>query len=368
MIKSANFRKDYKIVLIGDSCTGKTSFVRKWTKDIFDENYNETIVSEFGFKVIEYEGNVFRIQLWDIPGKFTDAMIKIFLKDTHGALVLSDATNINTRENALRWKISVEKDEKFLDGDKLPFLLVESKCDLIGETPYYEEKLKDFAERNEFIGCLSVSSKTGKNVNESIEFLIKTILKRINDMNSKNNENISLNEKQNHLMKDVNKDEKKEKNYEKIEKENEVEEEKNYSKYYKIEKKDIDFYSEKDNLEIEGKKDGKSYYYRINIKQLQEKYEIFEGIEDVDQLVEILDELKNRDKVIVKYYLEDAIIQIGILVNNLLGEKEEITFELICENNEDDDVIKTLVKELKILKEKKTNEEENKPEDEKDKK
>jgi small GTP-binding protein len=57
-----------KIVVIGNSGTGKTSFVNKWTKNVYSETYKATIVSEFGYKIYEHEGIFYRIQLWDLAG------------------------------------------------------------------------------------------------------------------------------------------------------------------------------------------------------------------------------------------------------------------------------------------------------------
>ena len=95
----ATFRSDLKIIVIGTSGTGKTSFVNKWTKNIFSDTYKATIVSEFGFKIFEMEGKLYRIQLWDLAGQDKNAMVtKIFAKDSHGCVVMSDATNISTRE------------------------------------------------------------------------------------------------------------------------------------------------------------------------------------------------------------------------------------------------------------------------------
>ena len=95
----SNFRSDLKIIVIGDSGTGKTSFVNKWTKNIFSDTYKATIVSEFGFKVFEDNGKFYRIQLWDLAGQDKNAMVtKIFAKDAHGCVVMSDATNTQTRE------------------------------------------------------------------------------------------------------------------------------------------------------------------------------------------------------------------------------------------------------------------------------
>ena len=90
---------DLKIIVIGKSGTGKTSFVNKWTKNIFSDTYKATIVSEFGFKIFEQDGKLYRIQLWDLAGQDKNAMVtKIFDKDAHGCVVMSDATNNQTRE------------------------------------------------------------------------------------------------------------------------------------------------------------------------------------------------------------------------------------------------------------------------------
>jgi len=91
---AGSIRSDLKIIVIGSSGTGKTSYVNKWTKNIFDDKYKATIVSEFGFKVFEHEGKLYRIQLWDLGGQDKNSTItKIFAKDSHGCVIVSDATN-----------------------------------------------------------------------------------------------------------------------------------------------------------------------------------------------------------------------------------------------------------------------------------
>ena len=88
----ATFRSDIKIIIIGNSGAGKTSFVNKWTKNTFEEKYKATIVSEFGFKVFENEGKLYRIQLWDLGGQDKNSTItKIFAKDSHGCVIVADA-------------------------------------------------------------------------------------------------------------------------------------------------------------------------------------------------------------------------------------------------------------------------------------
>ena len=90
---------DIKIIVIGKSGSGKTSFVNKWTKNLFSDAYKATIVSEYGFKIYEHEGKFYRIQLWDIAGQDRNAKLtKAFAKGSHGAIIMCDATSLETRK------------------------------------------------------------------------------------------------------------------------------------------------------------------------------------------------------------------------------------------------------------------------------
>ena len=92
-------QSDIKIIVIGKSGTGKTSYVNKWTKNIFNESYKATIVSEYGYKIHQFKGNYYRIQLWDIAGQDKNSNVtKTFAKNSLGCIVVCDATNIATRE------------------------------------------------------------------------------------------------------------------------------------------------------------------------------------------------------------------------------------------------------------------------------
>ena len=80
----------------------------------------------------------------------------------------------------------IEESETFLDGGKLPCILVESKIDLLENSKDGEESLAQFAKDNDFCGWFRTSAKTGQNVSESINFLIKLIIQRMKDMKEKN--------------------------------------------------------------------------------------------------------------------------------------------------------------------------------------
>ena len=71
----SSFRNVLKIIVIGTSGTGKTSFVNKWTKNQFSDTYKANIVSEIGFKIFKNEGKLYRIHLWDLAGQDKNAIV-----------------------------------------------------------------------------------------------------------------------------------------------------------------------------------------------------------------------------------------------------------------------------------------------------
>lgn len=186
-----NIRLDLKILVLGDSGVGKTSFVKRWTKDDFDENLKATILPEFHFKTIDIKGKPFRVQLWDIGGQDSSpVMIKMYSKESHGCIIICDATNNRSLDDSIKWKDVIDKESQFLDEGDLPFILLQNKIDLISdkeERIKIEERTKKFSEENTFVNSFLTSAKDNYNINESINFLLENIVQRIEDFESKGN-------------------------------------------------------------------------------------------------------------------------------------------------------------------------------------
>ena len=76
----------------------------------------------------------------------------------------------------------------FFEDGHLPAVIVQNKVDLLPEEEQdNDEELKKFGNDNGFNGYFRASAKTGKNIKESMEFLIKQIIKRLEELNSKGN-------------------------------------------------------------------------------------------------------------------------------------------------------------------------------------
>ena len=331
---------DIKVILVGISNSGKSSFMLKYSKNIFSDIYRPTEVSEFGFKIIENNGRLYRLQLWDISDKNKNfGLTKLFVKDAHGCLIFSDSNNIKTGEWIIDLKKTIDKESNF--NDKLPCILVEAKRDLLeeDEEKSQEKELKEFAEKNGFDGNFFVSCKTGYLIGEAMDFLLNEILKRIESLIEKG---MPILKKEKKEKKDTEKD----------------------NKYYKdlIERKfthkkinyceDITFSKEEDNIfkiYIDDE-DSKEYKYEIDFLKLKEKYEFFECFSDLDEFVDSFDELKEKKRIKINLVLEKKMIQVSVFFYNIYGDEEEITFDLIHEKFNRNLLMDELIKKIVRLK------------------
>ena len=183
-------RTDIKIVVVGSSGTGKTSFCSRWTKNTFDKNYRATVMSDFSYKVYEYKGAYYKIQIWDIAGQDKNIYTsRVFTKGAHGCIIFSDVTNPDTLQNTLKWKKSVDENTKFVDGDFIPCILVQNKIDLQNEEQLKEneEKLKEFSKNNKFANNFQTSCLNGTGIDDVMNYLIQNIIERLEEYSKKTN-------------------------------------------------------------------------------------------------------------------------------------------------------------------------------------
>ena len=364
-MKKISYGKDLKIILLGDTKTGKSTFVQKYTKNIFMESYNPTFSTELGCQVFQKNEKLNKIQIWDITGKdINKTLTNIFSKNADGCIIFSDSTNIKTRENSLEWKNCINKVAKFIDEGEFPSILVESKRDLLApnQIKEYEENIKKFCEDNKFIGGFLISSKNGYNVKESIEFLLNNIIDRLEAKNANRNEEICENNKNDNNEEEEEENEKEEKENESDKKsEKEIVEEMEISSDEgDAEVKQEEEINEKNNIiceqlpdkllklsikKIEDNEENE-YLCKINLKELIEKYKILMPADDPEIFIKVINALNNANKIKIKYYAEKILIKLGIILTSLSGDEEEIEFELINKKIEGKDIIEMVVNEL----------------------
>lgn len=173
---------DLKILLIGNSGTGKTSFSNRWTKGTFDESYKATIMSNFTFKVVDYNSKKYKVQMWDLAGQDRNIILsKVFAKNADACIILTDMSDPSSLESSKKWKKEIDDNCRFSDSEeKIPCVLIQNKFDLFNfDNKEIEEEMKQFANENGYLDVYYTSAKTNYGIDECMEHLIAKVASMI---------------------------------------------------------------------------------------------------------------------------------------------------------------------------------------------
>ena len=170
----------FKVIVIGDIGTGKTSIIKRYVHDKFSMNYKSTIGVDFAIKELKLDdGMIVRLQLWDIAGqeRFGN-MTRVYYKDAVAAFIVLDVTRITTLKAVEKWKKDV--DSKL--SPNIPVVLLVNKSDLLedGENLKNTDEIDKLVKNCGFAGWFKTSAKKNTGINESGLFLVEKIL--INDI------------------------------------------------------------------------------------------------------------------------------------------------------------------------------------------
>ena len=170
------FDEKCRLLIIGDSFVGKTSFLSRYANGKFNLTYLATAGFEFFKKDDKIDNKIVRIELWDTAGyeKFHSLTASSF-HNAQGIMVMFDVTNPISFENIRNWTESI-KTHLSSEVNNTPVIIIGNKIDL------FEREIKtDEAEKycNDLgFKYFETSAKTGENVNETIKYLVKEVLKK----------------------------------------------------------------------------------------------------------------------------------------------------------------------------------------------
>lgn len=121
----------FKILLIGDSGSGKSSAMLRFCEDKFSPSFISTIGIDFRVKTITLEdGTRVKLQCWDTAGQERFRTITTaFFRGANGIMVMYDVTDDVSFANISHWMKTVDTNSADLKLG-LTRMLVATKCDL----------------------------------------------------------------------------------------------------------------------------------------------------------------------------------------------------------------------------------------------
>jgi small GTP-binding protein len=176
-----------KVVLLGDSAVGKTSLIRRYVLDQFEESYASTVGSKVRMKELvvkkEEEDVDLTLMIWDLIGRegYHALHARTFV-GVHGAILVADLLRKDTLSSLERYWIPF----LFNIVGNVPLVFVCNKSDLKGKFEFELEDMSAMASRyntglHKFIpgwldSSYATSAKSGSNVEKAFESLGHLVL------------------------------------------------------------------------------------------------------------------------------------------------------------------------------------------------
>ena len=172
-----------KVCLVGEQRVGKTSLVRRFVKDEFDDRYITTLGVKTSKKelTLRFPGRgelQIHLAVWDFMGQegFRDLLKDAYFIGARWILAVADVTRRSTLEALGPWIETVRS-----VAGNVPLVLAANKADLSGEVAYSDEELSRFA-ATYGAPFLRTSAKTGANVEAAFGRLATAVAERYADL------------------------------------------------------------------------------------------------------------------------------------------------------------------------------------------
>ncbi|XP_018413423.1 PREDICTED: EF-hand calcium-binding domain-containing protein 4B [Nanorana parkeri] len=166
----------FKIVVVGNSSVGKTSFLRRFCEDNFYAGTSATVGIDYSVKTVTVDNCQVALQLWDTAGQERYRSItKQFFRKADGVVVMYDITSKETFTAVRQWLTSVEDGA----GENIPILMLGNKTDIEKEREV-PCGLGEHLSKDCNLIFYECSASSGQNVKDSVLHLAR-ILKEQED-------------------------------------------------------------------------------------------------------------------------------------------------------------------------------------------
>lgn len=170
-----NYDYSFKIIILGDSGVGKSSFAYRAIHDK-PLTYSElTMGFEYFNMLLEVKNRPIKLQIWDTCGQeIYHSLVSTFFRDTDMAILVYSIENKKSFNSLTRWI----KDLNDKSRDAYLFLLG-NKSDLNDSREVFDDEVDKLMSEFNFSGCTISSAKDGKNCREVFYMISEYLLSEV---------------------------------------------------------------------------------------------------------------------------------------------------------------------------------------------
>jgi len=170
MSNEVHHLKNIKIILVGESGVGKTSIIKIFQMEKFNQNVVSTLCCNSVNKTIEIENKEYNLEIWDTAGqeKFR-SLNQLFIKDSNIIILVYDISNNNSFLELSYWNDFINE---HLNIKNIVIGLIGNKADLFEDEQVTEQEGRKYASE---IGAY-FSLISAKNDKQGIDSFFKQIV------------------------------------------------------------------------------------------------------------------------------------------------------------------------------------------------
>jgi len=172
-----NFDYMFKLLIIGNSSVGKTSFLFRYADDSFTSAFVSTVGIDFKVKTVFRQDKRVKLQIWDTAGQERYRTITTaYYRGAMGFILMYDITNEESFNSVQDWCTQI----KTYSWDNAQVILVGNKCDMEDERVVSYERGKQLADQ---LGLefFETSAKEKSCVDDAFFALTRDIKKRLGE-------------------------------------------------------------------------------------------------------------------------------------------------------------------------------------------
>ncbi len=162
----------FKVSMIGDYAVGKTSLIKRYMTDSFDEGYKATLGAAISTFKTSVNGSDISLQVWGLAGQTSFRRVRVqYLFGTDFAIVVFDLTRKDTLECVKEWVKDVKQ-----GAPEVLLYLVGNKVDLKEDRVVKPAEVEKIKKKLNMLGYSETSAKDGTNVRELFQTISKHLL------------------------------------------------------------------------------------------------------------------------------------------------------------------------------------------------